>query len=151
MAWEDCDGCDAGEYEVDGDDGYIEYLICPACTGRGRWYVCLSDYGEEPTWCDSHPREGREGTPSSKVEFFRIHEPGCGSGLVTEMVGASGPAEVTAIALAPTGLGSTTDDTPTAEGAKSSGSGPVTPPSQPARSTVPSVAVTPPDGQAATR
>ena len=77
MHWESCDGCDGGEYEVEGDwDEEPSYHTCPACNGKGGWWQCLSDYGDEPTWCDGNPRPGRTEVPCSAFEEFTVYEDG---------------------------------------------------------------------------
>lgn len=81
MNWEDCDGCGSeGTYEEEGDCLEPPRLrTCPACGGKGGWWVCLSDYNGDVngnTWCEGNPRPGRLKVPCSAVEEFAVHPDG---------------------------------------------------------------------------
>lgn len=78
MGWEYCDGCDDCAYEYEDGDGMFEptWRTCPACSGKGGWWQCLSDYGDHPTWCEGNPRIGRLRVPCSSVEEFTITKTG---------------------------------------------------------------------------
>lgn len=75
MSWEPCDGCDGGTYEDEEDEDLI-IRTCPACAGKGGWWQCLSDYGDEPTWCAGNPGPGRQEVPCSAFEGFVVYDNG---------------------------------------------------------------------------
>lgn len=76
MAREQCGSCSACGHWDEPDPS------CPFCKGTGFEPVCLSSHD----WCNAHPLPDRENVKPSTPEPFRVHQQGCPSGLVTELL-----------------------------------------------------------------